>query len=146
MKTLGSAVLALVFLIALALPGFGDDGGGNGGGTGVWVLPRANFLTAQTGSSSVLAASSAPIAQDRWLQMSPDVGVATATFVDDASGVAVSLQVTGSLVRVPAALLQALALSSAPQAQILISDATQLGYLITVNVNAQTQLAQYRVF
>lgn len=123
---------AFAVAICLALPGVGSEGGENGGGTGVWVLPRATFLTPPSGAAprDMLAAHN--ITQNCVMQMSEEVGIATATFVDDMSGIPVELAVNGSIVTIPAVLLQSLVGLSTPTATVLIADAAQMGYVIQI--------------
>jgi hypothetical protein len=138
MKSLSKAVFVWALLIAFALPGIGNDGGENGGGSGVWVLPRACFLTSQTGSSAPLAFATRPMNQDLVMTMSAEVGVASGTFLEALSSVPVAVPVVGSTVRVPASLLQALALLQLPQATVVVSDAAQFGYVLKITVNPST--------
>ncbi len=132
MKSLTRVLVAVALAIWLALPGVGGDGGENGGGTGVWVLPRAQFLTQQLGAVPRASLSQHNLAQDVFMQLSPEIGVAMATFVDSATGVPVALPVNGTIVRLPANLLQAMAAAHVSTASILITDAVQVGYLITI--------------
>lgn len=130
---------ALIFAICLALPSVSGDGGENGGGTGVWVLPRATYLT--SGVVEPRAAQVVSPGQDLILEMSCEVGMATAVFVDDLSQVPVSLQVTGSQVRLPAAVMQSFLASSALTATIMIADAAHMGYLIRVTAQPNGTLS-----
>lgn len=123
-------LFALIFAICLALPSVSGDGGENGGGTGVWVLPRATYLT--SGVVEPRAVQLASPGQDLMLEMSCEVGLATAVFIDDLSQVPVSLMVNGSQVRLPAAVMQSFLACSAQSATIMISDAAHMGYLIRV--------------
>src|SRR5688572_13626591 len=116
MKAFRNALLALALVAWLAVPGVGGDGGENGGGTGVWVLPRASTLTCSTGSGVPIACESRPITQDFFLLLSSEVGVASATLVDACSGLPVSLPVIGTVLRVPASLLQTISHNPVPSA------------------------------
>lgn len=62
------------------------------------------------------------------------MGAASATFVDDMSGVPVSLTVSGRLVTLPKTLLQALESSVKKTATIVITDAVQSGYVMRVTI------------
>jgi hypothetical protein len=136
MISLLRVLAALVFALCLALPGIGGDGDGgeNGGGTGVWVLPRAGFLTPPA-TGAPRATLSISVNQDCLLQLSPEMGAATGTFVDDVSGSPVSLGISGSTARIPCALLQSLANMTVRTATVLVSDAAQLGYVIEITVH-----------
>ena len=135
MTTLIRILVALAFVISLALPGIGGDGPENGGGTGVWVLPLGTCLT-PPGGAAPRAIKTIGTAQDFVMQMSPEVGTATGTFVDNVSAVPVALPVSGSQVRIPAALLQSLVGLTNPTATIVIADDAQVGYVIYVTVFA----------
>lgn len=135
MTSLLRLLAALALAICLALPGVGDDGGENGGGTGVWVLPRATYLTPPCGGAPRASLLAHSIHQDCVMQVSEEVGAATASFVDNLSGVPCALPVVGTSVRIPAALLQSLAGLSLPTATVLIADAAQIGYVIHITVN-----------
>ena len=134
MTTLIRILVALAFAIILALPGIGGDGP-EGGGTGVWVLPRGTSLTAPGGAPPRDVRTIATT-QDCVMEMSPEVGTATATFVDSVTAVPTALPVSGSHVRIPAALMQTLVGLTIPTATILIADDAQVGYVIYVTVNA----------
>lgn len=123
-------LFALILAILLALPSISGDGGENGGGTGVWVLPRATFLA--SGVVEPRAVQQVTPGQDLILEMSSEVGMATAVFVDDLSQVPISLPVNGLNVRMPAAVMQSFLGCSAQTATIMISDASHMGYLIRV--------------
>jgi hypothetical protein len=147
MKSLSRILLALALAVWVALPGVGSDGGENAGGTGVWILPRACWLNSGLGmgaprDSRVLQA---PLTADCAMMMSVEVGNAVATFVDTLSGVPVSLPVSGSLVRLPVSLLHALSQSPQPTANVLITDAAQVGYVIHISIDPQTGNATIRV-
>lgn len=135
MTSLIRVLAAIAFAICLALPGVGSDGGENGGGTGVWVLPRATCLTPPIGAAP-RDQKTVPIQADLQMQMSAEVGVACATFIDDTSGVPMALSVTGSLVTIPATLMQSLAGLSSPSGTIVIADAMQVGYVIQIVVHS----------
>jgi hypothetical protein len=146
MKSLCKAVFVCALLLAFALPGFGDDGGENGGGSGVWVLPRACFLTPLSGSTPPLASMQRSINQDLVLQLSAEVGVASGTFLESLASVPVAVPVSGSTARVSASLLQSLALLPVPQATVVISDASHLGYVLKITVTAATSTALIQVY
>lgn len=132
------ALLALLLAAWFTLPSTGDDGGENAGGTGVWILPRSTFLaaTACTGGGVPREAKTFTLASDIVLALSSEVGEATATWIDEIAGVAVSLPISGGQVRVPATLLQALGNAPLRQATIVIADASHAGYVLEVDVAA----------
>jgi hypothetical protein len=132
LRVLVAAALALV----IALPGVGFQGPGtNSGGVGVWVLPFAAPLTPPGGEPRATR-TGLSIAQDCVLELSPDCGPVVATFVDDMTGEPVALHVSGSLVRIPASLMQALVGLPQPTATIVIADSEQRGYVIEITVAA----------
>lgn len=148
MTSLSRILLALALAVWVALPGVGRDGAQNAGGTGVWILPRAVYLSSNSSISSAPRATKvlqAPLTADVSMMMSVEVGNAVATFVDQVSAVPVALPVNGSNVRIPASLLQALSQSSNPSASILITDAAQIGYVIRVDIDQSTGIATIRV-
>jgi hypothetical protein len=146
MKALRNALLALALAAWLAVPGVGGDGGENGGGTGVWVLPRASTLTSSTGSGAPIACESSPITQDKFFLLSSEVGVASATLVDTCSGLPVSLPVLGTVMRVPATLMQAIAHNPVPSATVVVADAANVGYVIKIVVDPLTGTAQFHAY
>ena len=135
MPILLRVLAALALALALALPAVGDEGGENSGGMGVWVLPRPSFVPPLPAVSRATRPFS--ITRDCVLQLSADCGPASGTIVDDVTGVPVALQVSGSTVRIPAALLQALAQDSTSTATAIISDSQQLGYVIKITFTGQ---------
>jgi len=133
MKLLPRVLVAIALAIWMALPIFGDDGGDNAGGTGIWILPRAGFLACDSPGAAVRAQRSVPSAgQDVLVAVSSNCGTCSATFLDELSGQPVSLQSFGGLVRIPASVLQALPPGSGIKAHLVISDATQLGYVMRI--------------
>jgi hypothetical protein len=137
MTSLLRFLAALVLALCFALPGVSGEGGDNAGAGGVWVLPRAGAVgIGGIGGIAPRDTRTVGFASDVFLQMSHDVGVATATFVDSVSQVPTGLIVTGNLVRLPAALLQALAPFAGATATIVITDAAQVGYVIQLTVHA----------
>jgi hypothetical protein len=134
MATMLRVLVAAALALALALPAVGDEGGENTGGMGVWVLPRWSFVAAVPGPVRDCRQAH-PIGADCVMQISSECGPAAATLVDELSGLPVSLPVSGSLVRIPATLLQALAQSSAP-ATVVVADSEQRGYVMTITFGA----------
>jgi hypothetical protein len=134
MALLFRVLVAVAIAIALALPGFGDEGGeGNSGG--VWVLPMCSQGPA-TSCQPRASLAGVPLGNELVLQVSAGCGPATATFVDEVTGVPVSLQVSGSLVRVPSSLMSALVELPSPKATIVIMDSQHRGYVIEIVANS----------
>jgi hypothetical protein len=134
MKSLLRPLVALAVAVWLALPLVGNDGGNNAGGTGIWILPRATFLASGMSQSTPRATKDLLAnGQDVVMEVSSECGECSATFVDELSGQPVALQTSGGLVRLPAALLQSLACAAGTKAHIVITDANQLGYLLTID-------------
>lgn len=148
MTMLLRAVLAVLLTAWISLPATGSEGGGNAGGTGVWILPRATYLcSSQLPTTAPKSQFSVPtLQQDLSLQLDDGMGMAVATLVDDVAGAVVPLQVTGNLAVVPAALLQGLGSAPTPTATVMISDAAHLGYLIRLTVNASTNTCVVAIY
>ena len=138
MNLLFRILAALALAIALALPAVGGEGGETGGGTGVWVLPGARYLSIGP-LGAVRESRSFGITQDIVMQISSQGGIASATFVDDLTMLPVSLPMSGMQVRIPSSLLQALSESSSPTGTIMIVDAQQFGYLMRLTVSSAGQ-------
>ena len=138
MKIFTRLLLPLALAIGLFVPGIGSDGGDNAGGTGVWILPRANFL-----ASDVLVAGSAMrgtihvanCTGDVKLAVDTTMGSFTATLIDPVSGSPVALPTTGRQVVLDSNLLNGLK-ESGIEASVVISDGQHLGYVMTVGLNA----------
>jgi hypothetical protein len=144
MKALRRLTLFAALALCLALPGIGSDGEGgeNAGGTGVWILPRANFLAA----GELECRSEAPRATMSFASANTNVAITTSTelgdfsavLVDPISGIPVSLTKSGSDVLVPAELLKQLCEVGCQVADIVITDAQQLGYVIAIEFDQAT--------
>lgn len=132
MKLLQRVLVAIALAIWMALPSFGDDGGDNAGGTGIWILPRAGYLAGDLFGGASRSQRLPSPGQDLLVAVASNCGACSATFLDGLSGQPVSLQSFGGLVRIPSALLQALPQGSGIKAHLVISDATQLGYVMRV--------------
>jgi hypothetical protein len=143
MTNLIRCLLALALAIGLVLPVVGGEGGENGGGTGVWILPRANFLS--TSMSVPRDTRTIPVNVDAILQVSNEVGVCSATSLDGLTGLPVSLPVVGNQVVVTAALLQSIGSLPSKCANVVIADASQVGYLVRITV-LQNGTALVQVF
>lgn len=138
-------LLALLVALWLAVPTTGTEGvgGENGGGTGVWILPACAGLT-----SSMIDPSAEPrstfetddMDRDLLLRTSVQMGVASATFVDEVTGTPIALDVSGHIVTVPSELLQAIAQTSERAGSLIVSDASLRGYLITIEVTSSGKI------
>jgi len=128
-------ILALMAAVWLAIPAPGNGGGENNGGSGVWILPACANITVQDPNALPRAVHTfANTASDIKVKVANGMGTPTATFTDDLSGTTVGMNVTGRVVTVPKQLLQALALSPIRKGTLLITDASQCGYIIRVIV------------
>ncbi|MFN9277935.1 MAG: hypothetical protein ACK6D1_11390 [Planctomycetota bacterium] len=145
MKVVRQILAACLFLAVLALPGIGGDGGPNGGGTGVWVLPAASYLTANAPTLVRDAHASVSVSQPLRLKVSDEVGDAIAVFADDLSSAPISLPVVNREVTVPAALLTAMSQRIGSQAVVVIADASLRGYIVKIAIAAD-RTAVVRVF
>ncbi|HEB52576.1 MAG TPA: hypothetical protein ENI87_04890 [bacterium] len=131
-------IFALLVALCLAVPANGDPGGENAGGTGVWILPTCAQVIAPTFDPTqqprTVKAGIAASA-DLNMKISSGMGVPTATFVDDLTGLPIPLPVSGRMVTLPAHLMQSLVASPDPNATIVIVDANQVGYVIRVTAD-----------
>lgn len=119
--------------VMLALPGIGGEGGENGSGTGIWVLPRGTHLTPGAGGTP-REVRTVQANQPCTMQMSFDVGQASAILVESMSGTSTSLSVNGSFLTLSASLLQAL-LNASTTASIMVADELQFGYVLHLRTN-----------
>lgn len=146
MKSTLRNVLALVVAFWLAIPTTSSDtlGGENNSGTGVWILPccaQVNNLTGGVGSGAPrMEITIAGLTGDIGLRVSDQCGAVAATFIDDISGLPVSLPVAGRVVVLKESLLRALAQSAAhnviAKASIVVTDALQRGYVLRIAAHA----------
>lgn len=135
MMSLLRLLLALVTATIIALPIISSDGGENGGGTGIWILPRARFLCAGPAPAPLDSKNLATLSVDLVMQVSAECGACVATLIDEVSGVPVSLPAVGSRIRLSAALLQVVA-SGGGRASIVILDSSGLGYSLKVTTSS----------
>lgn len=139
MSSLFRNVLILLIASFLAMPTLCDGGGENNGGGGVWILPCcANLggVTTGAGAQPRAAKLAASTSSDLTMRTACQMGTASATFVDDMSGVPVSLSVTGRIVTLPKMLLQALQSSVKKSGTLVITDALQSGYVMRVTIQS----------
>lgn len=145
MTTTLRILLTLALAAFLVLPGFGGDGGENGGGTGIWILPRASScVTASPGGVPRDQRCFASLQSDVVMQVSSDCGSVGATSLDDLTCVPSALPVLGNSIRVPASLLQMLAASHA-KATVVVMDSQGIGYTLLVTAST-TSGALIRVY
>lgn len=135
MQVLSRILLSILIAIAIAMPGIGGEGGENAGGTGVWILPRSSCL------SSVVApiSSGAPtrllsdFAHDFVLRAGDDCGLVVATATNPATATSFPLVVSGRDVILTTHLFDMLRASGVSNLTIVIADAQNMGYVITVS-------------
>lgn len=148
LRILAAALLALW----LAIPGISGegDGGENAGGTGVWILPRSEFLSSSSGLQGRQPRIS-PIAipnllSDVKLRVSGDTSQCTGTLFDGVSNMPVDLPVTGPCVVLPSSLMRGLFAARVPSCDIVIVDASRRGYLLSLVFDYATGGAQILVY
>lgn len=136
-------VLAVFLAALLAVPTTGNEGGENGGGTGVWILPRSSFLAEiDTGCQAFRSEFTAGSLSDLQFKVDALMGQPTATFVSDVDGSTYGLTVVGSIVRCPKELLQ---VGVGARGTILITDSSGRGYVLLLSVDEATGLVTIRV-
>src|SRR5688572_16142153 len=144
------AIYRLTLLFALATwfaLGISSQGGASAGGTGVWILPRAVFLPDyEPGVAARGTNSMATLGSNLTLTAASDVGQITATIIDPVSGVVVGLPVSGRDVTLSGSLLKSLRDAGCPSVDVVISDSTHLGYVISITFDAATDGASLRAF
>ena len=124
--------LAVLLALWLALPSLGSEGGGDAGGTGVWILPTAAPMHgALLNPTQPRCAGSVRSQTGLTLSMSSQVGPAAAVFVSASTSDTMPLSVHGGQVVLPQSLLQYLA-SSGGRGMIVVTDANQFGYVVDV--------------
>jgi len=141
-------LLATVLVAWIAQPTLGG-GGENAGGSGVWILPRAQALACSSGTPLSAPRSQFTVvglASDLRLQVSNEMGMAVASLVEDLSGTPVPLSVSGLIVEVPSAMLVAIGAQPTTEAMVLISDANQLGYVLALEVDAANDQVVVKVW
>ncbi|MBL8731067.1 MAG: hypothetical protein JNN13_01720 [Planctomycetes bacterium] len=133
MNIANRCLLALLLALGLVLPSVSSEGGENG--LGIWILPNANHLTSGIGCSTTSAPRASQtfaVGKDITMDVASGMGAIVATFVDELAGQAISLPVVGGRVTIPGELVEALTNSASPRASIVIADACQLGYVLTL--------------
>ncbi|MEO6596358.1 MAG: hypothetical protein ABIP94_16535 [Planctomycetota bacterium] len=150
MNTILRVIVAVLLAAWVAVPSVGSEGGENAGGTGVWVLPRAEFLCSGSGVPCAgLPRSEIALpdfTKNVHLELSSEMGAAVATLVDQISGVSLGLSVVGNKLVLPSVLFQSLAGSGVTQANIVVADVNQMGYQIRLTLNAATGTGLIRVY
>lgn len=148
LRILAAALLALW----LAIPGISGegDGGENAGGTGVWILPRSEFLSSSSalqGRQPRIPPITVPnLLQDIKLRVSNDTGQCTGTLFDGATNMPIDLPVIGQSVVLTASLLRGLYAARVPTCDIVIVDAARRGYLMSLTFDYATGGAQVLVY
>ena len=147
MKLFSRTLLAVLAALWIALPSVGGEGGENGGGTGVWILPRCSALgsvpQACPGTGQMRQFSR--LSGDITMVVSPQCGQVVATICDPGTGVFVPLSVSGRDVTLPESVLQAFQGASVTSVKIVIADAAQNGYILTLAVNVAAQSGSLQV-
>jgi len=141
MHALIRTLVATLLALWLAMPSIGGEGGENGGGTGVWILPECQFFSG--GDPLANTVHGAPRAshcfnslnQNLSLNGSVQCGQMVATLVEQVTAVPRSLPVIGRNAIVPASLLQSLRAAGVADAQILMIDASHRGYVINLRLD-----------
>ena len=136
MKSKLSILPVLLAALVFALHAVGDEGGENGGGTGVWILPACAFVNSgnvNEAETPRLIISIDDPSQDVKLRVSGQLGSPTATYVDGTTGESQSLVVDGKQVVFPSGLLQVVSSGASEGGTIVIVDAQQNGYVIRVS-------------
>lgn len=144
MKPSSRLFSALLCAAILALPGFGSEGGEGAGGTGVWILPGARFVGPGAGSSTSLTAAPMAVpslASPMTLTTAPEVGEVTATLLDDVSGSPLPLPVSGRNVTIEKSVFQGLLASGTTSAILVITNSSQLGYVVKISIDPLTASA-----
>jgi hypothetical protein len=137
MHALIRSLVAALLALWLAMPSVGGEGGENGGGTGVWVLPSSSYLSGDPLATVMVGAPRATqsfptLSQSVTLRGSSECGQIVATMIDPVSCVPMALPVIGRTATVPATVLQGLRAAGIQNAQIVMIDAAQQGYVIHV--------------
>lgn len=134
---------ALLVAAILALPGVGNDGGENAGGTGVWILPRASFLSSPGSIVGVQGAVVDPLVRTSLqtevaLMTAIEMTSFTATLIDGVSGAPMALPTNGRNVVVPSCVLQGLSDAGTTEAHVVVVDANQLGYVLRLAIDSSS--------
>jgi len=130
-RTFVAALLALW----LAMPSVGGEGGENGGGSGVWILPNYGMLSGDPLAISPLGTprasrSFASLSSNVILQGSSGLGQVVATLIDPVACIPMPLPVVGRSATVTSSVLQGLQAAGIANAQIIMMDAAHQGYVI----------------
>lgn len=150
LRVLAAAFLALWF----AIPGISGDGEGgeNGGGTGVWILPRCEPIS--SGSSQIGQMTQprvAPFAIPNFehgvkFRVSNECGATSATLFDGDNGTPIALPVVGQYIELPAAMLRGLHAAGVAESHIVVTDSSGRGYLMRLRIDLAEARAEVLVF
>ena len=152
MHALIRSLVAALLALWLAMPSVGGEGGENGGGTGVWVLPNCAYLggdpLAGTGTLGTPRASQTfpTLSQSVTLLGSGQCGHIVATIIDPVSCVPMALPVLGRSATVPASVLQGLHAANISSAHIVMIDASHNGYVIHVSFDLAASTVTFSIY
>jgi hypothetical protein len=151
MHALIRSLVAALLALWLAMPSVGGEGGENGGGAGVWVLPHCSYLTVDPQAGGPLGAprasrSFSSLGQTVVLQGSTECGQIVATLIDPVSCVPMALPVIGRSAIIPASVLNGLQAAGIPTAQIVMVDAAQQGYVIHVVIDLAAGTVTFNLY
>lgn len=151
MHVLIRILVATLLALWLAMPSIGGENGENGGGGGVWILPRCEFLAGDPLANTQHGAPRATqsfgnLNQGVSLQGSSECGQIVATLIDPGSGVPVCLPVIGRNAVVSAAVLQGLRAAAVADVQIVMMDAARLGYVVHLHIDLIAGTATFTVY
>lgn len=133
---------ALVAAAWLALPGISSEGGEGAGGTGVWILPAAKFVGTAPLAAPTVQSPTTTWVTDLKLTVAPGLTNFTAVLVDDLSGDVHHLPVSGREILLERGELQGLISGGLNVAYVVVADASQLGYVVRIVVDATAGTAQ----
>ena len=143
--------VAALLALWLAMPSVGGEGGENGGGTGVWILPRCEFLS---GDPLAVGALGVPLATRSFSTLTHDVslygssecGQIVATLIDSVSCVPMPLPVVGRNAVIPSSVLQGLRAAGISHAQVVMMDAAHQGYVIHLIIDLAAGSATLSIY
>ena len=148
MKALLRNLLVVLAGLLSVLPLTGDDG--NGGDSGVWILPRSRNVT--SGFSVVSETTPRAIrhlttlANPFVMKVSSEMGAPVGTLTDPVSNLQLPLLVSGNCVTIPAATLQSLASAAITQVAGVIVDQAGLGYMLVVRIDPAHRTADIDLY
>jgi len=146
-RTFVAALLALW----LAMPSVGGEGGENGGGGGIWILPHCDMLSGDPLANAPVGTprssrAFATLSQSVTMQGSNTLGQVVATLIDPVSCIPMPLPVLGRSATVPSSVLLGLQAAGIANAQIVIMDAAHQGYVIHVFLDLAASTATFSIY